>query len=133
MEKFDVTLEIPVEWRNIDAAHHVNNVVYLQWVESARVTYFLQINEGQLTSPDDISPIVAWQDCKYIRPVSFPDTVIVGVKKQEILDDRIVLETKIFSQKDNRNVAISKQHIMPYNVKAKQKADIPLNWRYNEI
>ena len=132
MEKFDLTLEIPVEWRNIDAAHHVNNVVYLQWVESARVTYFLEINEGKLTSQDDISPIVAWQDCKYIRPVSFPDTVIVGVKKLEMLDDRMVIETRIFSQKDDRIVAISKQHIMPYNIKTKQKADLPLNWCYNE-
>ncbi len=81
---------------------------------------------------DNISPIVAWQDCKYIRPVGFPDTVIVGVKKMEILDDRLVIETKIFSKNDNRLVAISKQHIVPYNTKTKQKAALPLNWIYNE-
>ncbi len=44
MEKFSLTSEIAVEWRDIDAAHHVNNVVYLQWVESARVAFFLSLN-----------------------------------------------------------------------------------------
>lgn len=131
MEDFNLTLKIPVEWRDIDAAHHVNNVIYLQWAESARVAYLLQLNGGSLISQDNISPIVGWLDCKYIRPVSFPDTVIVGVKKEAILDDRMVLETRIFSHKDDRLVAISKQHIMAYNVKYKQKAEIPLSWRYD--
>jgi len=132
MDDFQVRLEIPVEWRNIDTAFHVNNVVYIEWVESARVEYFMQLNDGKLMREDDISPIVAWQDCKYIRPVSFPDTVILGVKKSEILDDRMVLETRIFSKNDNRIVAISTQHIMAYNVKLKRKAALPLNWIYNE-
>jgi len=132
MENFSLSLEIPVEWRDIDAAHHVNNIVYLQWVESARVAFFLSLNNGLLVSQDNISPIVAWQDCKYIRPVSFPDTVIVGVKKIEVLEDRLAIETKIFSKNDNRLVAISKQHVMPYNTKIKQKAGLPLNWIYNE-
>jgi len=132
MDDFQVRLEVPVEWRNIDTAFHVNNVVYIEWVESARVEYFMQLNDGKLMREDDISPIVAWQDCKYIRPVSFPDTVILGVKKSEILDDRMVLETRIFSKNDNRIVAISTQHIMAYNVKLKRKAALPLNWIYNE-
>jgi len=132
MDDFQVRLEVPVEWRNIDTAFHVNNVVYIEWVESARVEYFMQLNDGKLMREDDISPIVAWQDCKYIRPVSFPDTVILGVKKSEILDDRMVLETRIFSKSDNRIVAISTQHIMAYNVKLKRKAALPLNWIYNE-
>jgi len=132
MDDFQVRLEIPVEWRNIDTGYHVNNVVYIKWVESARIEYIMQLNGGKLTREDDISPIVGWQDCKYIRPVSFPDTVILGVKKSKILDDRMVLETRIFSKNDDRLVAISQQHIMAYNVKLKQKASLPLDWIYNE-
>jgi len=115
----------------MDAAQHVNNVVYLSWAESARIAYFLILNDGKLSNEDNIGPVVAWQDCKYIRPVRFPDTVLIGVERSEILEDRIVLETKIFSQEQNRLVAISTQHIVSYDFKRKMKAPLPMNWVYD--
>ena len=60
------------------------------------------------------------------------NTVLVGVKRIEILDDRIVLEAKIFSENQNRLVAICKQHIVSYDYKRRMKAPIPLNWAYND-
>lgn len=123
---------IDVQWGDMDSANHVNNVNYLRWVESARIAYFLQLNNGRLKNEDNVGPVVAWQDCKYIRPVTFPDTVLVGVKRTEILEDRIVLETKIFSKEQDRLVAISHQHIVSYDYKRKMKAPLPMNWVYNE-
>jgi len=31
------SLEIPLLWGNMDAAQHVNNTVYLRWMESIQV------------------------------------------------------------------------------------------------
>jgi len=132
VDKFEKTLEIPVQWGDMDSAQHVNNVVYLKWIESARVNLFYSINGNQLKNEENIGPIVAWQDCKYIRPVNYPDTVIVHTSISEILDDRIILEAKIFSKVNNHIVAVAKQHIMAYDYKLKQKAPLPYNWIYNE-
>lgn len=131
MDNFDISLDIPVQWGDMDAAQHVNNVIYLKWVEAGRIRFFFKLNSDRLIRLDDIGPIVAWQDCKYIRPVNYPDTVIVKVRKKEILEDRLVLETRIFSKEENQIVAISNQQIMPYNYKTKSKAPIPLDWIYN--
>jgi len=76
--------------------------------------------------------VVAKIDCKYIRPVTYPDTVLVGVNRKEILDDRIVLETKIYSEQQDKLVAISNQQIVSYDFKRRMKAPLPLNWVYNE-
>ena len=38
--RWPVTLEIPVQWGEMDAFGHVNNVVYLRWFESVRIAYF---------------------------------------------------------------------------------------------
>ena len=132
LANYKVVKEIEVQWGDMDAAQHVNNVVYFSWVESARVAYFLGLNNDKLVTEDNIGPVVAWQDCKYIRPVTFPDMVLIGIERKEILDDRIVLETKIFSKAQNRLVAISHQHIVSYDFKRKMKAPLPLNWVYNE-
>lgn len=132
MEDFKVTIEIPVQWRDMDAAQHVNNVVYLKWVEAARIKFFTDLNGANLTNEENVGPILAWQECKYIKPVEYPDTVIVGIKKIETLEDRIVTEARIYSKKKNTLVAISKQQTVAYDFKIKRKAPLPLNWIYNE-
>ena len=132
IEEFRVVKKIDVQWGDMDAAQHVNNVTYLKWVESARIAFFLDLNNGRLQNLDNVGPVVAWQDCKYIRPVTFPDTIVIGVERSEIQEDRIVLETKLFSEAQNRIVAISHQHIVSYDFKRKMKAPLPLSWVYND-
>ncbi|GGD72752.1 acyl-CoA thioesterase [Maribacter cobaltidurans] len=40
------TLELPVQWGDMDAAQHVNNTVYLRWMESARIEMFQKMSCG---------------------------------------------------------------------------------------
>ena len=35
--RFPVVIELPVQWGEMDAFGHVNNVVYLRWFESGRI------------------------------------------------------------------------------------------------
>jgi len=119
LDDYRIIKKIDVQWGDMDAAQHVNNVNYLKWVEAARIAYFLDLNEGRLYNEDNVGPVVAWQDCKYIRPVTFPDTVLIGIERNEILEDRIVLESKIFSKQQNKLF------------KRKMKAPLPLNWVYD--
>lgn len=132
MESFKVEVEIPVQWRDMDAKQHVNNVVYLKWVEAARIKFFTELNGANLNNEDDIGPILAWQECKYIRPVTYPDTIVVSIKKTQTLEDRIVTESRIFSKNQNALVAISNQQTVAYDFKLRRKAMLPLNWIYNE-
>ncbi len=132
VDNYKILKKIDVQWGDMDAAQHVNNVTYLKWAESARIAYFLDLNNGKLSNEDNVGPVVAFQDCKYIRPVTFPDTMLVGVERKEIQEDRIVLETKIFSKQQNKLVAISTQQIVSYDFKRKMKAPLPLNWVYND-
>jgi len=132
LDDYRIVKKIEVQWRDMDAGLHVNNVVYLKWTESARISYFLDLNNGRYTQKEDIGPVLAWQEIKYIRPVSFPDTVLVGIDRSEILDDRIVLEAKVYSVTQDRIVAVSHQHIVPYDYKRRMKVPLPLTWVYNE-
>ena len=40
LSEYACQVSIHVQWGDMDAFQHVNNVIYLGWVESARVKYF---------------------------------------------------------------------------------------------
>ncbi len=127
LDTFKIQVEVPVQWGEMDAANHVNNVIYLRWVEVARIKYFEETNvSSDFTST--AGPILAWQDCKYIFPVTYPDTMLIGVRCAELLEDRIKLETKLFSQKHQRITAVSTQIVMAYNYQTLKKAPVPESW-----
>ncbi len=125
LSEFPVHIEIDVQWGDMDAVQHVNNTVYLRWTESARIEYFQRLGYGVSQQEGEAGFILGWQDCKYIFPVTFPDTVIVGVKVTDIGKDRLILQSHLFSKKHQRLVAISKQTIVTYDYSTLQKVDVP--------
>lgn len=123
-----ISLELPVQWGDMDAAQHVNNTVYLRWIESARIEMFQKLN-GETLTFKKIVPILAWQDCKYIFPVTYPDQVLIALDIIELLEDRVTFEGKIYSKTHNRIVAISKSIVMAYDMEKLQKHPFPEAWR----
>lgn len=69
-----------VAWGDMDALGHVNNVMYYRYIESARIHYMDQIRMMQ----QSFSTVVASNQCKYMRPVFYPDTLKIGVRVEEI-------------------------------------------------
>lgn len=128
LSDFKVTISLPVQWGEMDAANHVNNAVYMRWVESARLAYFVEMGMDTTFKGQEAGPILAYQDCKYIFPVTYPDTISVGVRTVQVEGDRFRMECGIFSEKHGRLVAIAKQVIVPYNFKDLQKTAMPEAW-----
>ena len=127
LSKYTVVVEFPVQWGEMDAANHVNNLIYLRWSESARLKYFEHIRLP-IDFKGAYGPILGWQDCKYIFPVTYPDTVVAGSRVIEILKDRFVIECGIYSLRHQRIAAISKQQIIPYSYTELKKVEMPESW-----
>jgi len=79
LEKFPVVTTIKVRWGEMDAANHVNNVLYFRWSETARFDYFEKLNIPVVPDDKGVGLILGWQDCKYILPIVYPDTVHLGI------------------------------------------------------
>lgn len=128
-DSFKVKESYPVHWGDMDAAKHVNNLVYLRWAESARIAFFKEMGMDTNFSSSKTGPILGWQECKYILPMTFPDNALVGIRCKEILEDRFKLECAIFSECHNRLAALSIQDIIPYDYGTLKKAAIPETWK----
>ncbi|MGK0137892.1 MAG: acyl-CoA thioester hydrolase [Algoriphagus sp.] len=120
--------ELNIQWGDMDAAKHVNNTMYLRYSESARIGFYEKLKIGDLDF-SDLSIILAWQDCKYIFPLTFPDTVLMTYDMIEIRPDRLIGECKMYSKKDQRISAIAKSTVMAYNYKELRKVSIPEEWK----
>lgn len=127
-----VSLEVKVHWGDMDAMQHVNNIIYLKWVESTRLLLFEQLMKGETAGKSKIGPILAWTDIKYIAPVVYPDTVKIDFDIVQLEEDRLQCEAHLYSTAQNRLVAISRNTIKAYDNEELKKAEIPTYW-INEL
>jgi acyl-CoA thioester hydrolase len=95
---FPVVTTVPVQWGDQDAFGHVNNTVYLRWLESARIAYCLRIGLADSAAARAIAPILASITCHFRRPVTFPDTVRVGARISRIGRSSLTMEHTILSE-----------------------------------
>lgn len=91
--RFPVTIDIDVRFRDMDAFAHVDNVVYFQYFEMARVAYLDRIGMP-IPGPDwhDFGWVIGSTCCRYKAPVVFPDTLTVGTRVAALSDDRVLME-----------------------------------------
>lgn len=129
LKKYPVIVRIPVQWGEMDAAAHVNNLIYLRWSESARIVYVEKMGMDTSFAAGDAGPILGWQDCKYIFPMTYPDTAVIGIRTIEVNDKFLIMESAIFSEKHQRIAAISQQKIIPYSYKELKRIEMPKVWR----
>ncbi|MDP5000114.1 MAG: acyl-CoA thioesterase [Saprospiraceae bacterium] len=120
-ETFPSTLEIVVQWGDMDAAGHVNNATYLRWFETARIRYLADIGMDVVNPSQNIDFILGWQECKYIFPVTFPDTVHIGIRVTAIREDRLVMQARMFSGRHQRLVAIANGDMVTYDYRLLKK------------
>ncbi len=75
--RWPISCDIPVQWGEMDALKHVNHTVFIRWMETARMHYFVACGFTDLLEQEGIGPILAGLNVDYHAPVTFPDTVTV--------------------------------------------------------
>ena len=72
-----VSMDITVNWGDMDALGHVNHSVFATWMETARMEYFSKMGMMELYGNSNIGPILARIEVDYKFPIVFPDVVKV--------------------------------------------------------
>ena len=122
---YPVELEIPVQWGEMDAYDHVNNATFFRWFESARMDYLERCGMLKTMAEDRIGAILHSTECRYRRPVVFPDTVLIGGRASEIGDDRFTMEYAVVSLDQDVVVAKGSGIIVSYDYSAGAKTALP--------
>lgn len=119
---FPVAIDIDVQWGEMDAFGHVNNVVYFRYFESARIAYMRHISAKGVFDLGRIVPVLAETSCRYQRPLRYPDTVTVGCTVTEMHEHGFAQEYEIYSAEQQQVVTTGVARIVLLDKHSKQKA-----------
>lgn len=122
---FPVVIPITVAWGEMDAFGHVNNVVYFRYFESARIAYFERLQMLDYMRESGIGPIVASLQCRFRAPLTYPDTLSVGVRAHSLETDRFTMDYCVVSHKLAKVAAEGSGVVVMYDYKALTKAPLP--------
>ena len=84
-----------VRWGDLDAFGHVNNTLFLRYVEEARVQWFLSLD--RTWSEPESAPILAAIQMNFRKPIRWPETVRVELYVERIGTKSLSLAHKLFS------------------------------------
>jgi acyl-CoA thioester hydrolase len=125
LKEFPVVVELPVVWGEMDARQHVNNTVYFRYFESARTVYFEKLGVWKMIGDTGIGVILGSINCRFRLPLTFPDTISVGVRVVDIQADRFTVEHRIVSHRHQKIAAEGEGLLRAYDYNQLQKALLP--------
>ena len=117
LSHYPIIHQQPIHWGEMDAFNHLNNVVYYRYAESARIGYLqaLGMFDGNMVT------VLAQSSCQYLHPVTYPDTLLLGVRCQRLGNTSIVIEYSYYSCAQEIIVATAEAVIVRLDSDGKDK------------
>lgn len=129
LDEFPFIEERPLDWGDMDAFGHINNVRFFRYFENARIAYLNQLKYHEMAKQLGVSVILGYIDCKFIRPLFYPDIIQVGARVNTIGEDRFNMDYAIFSKEQQAIVAVGNSTIVTFDYKNNCKASIPEDFK----
>lgn len=124
MSDYSTTVEMDVRYRDIDSVGHVNNAVYVSYLEQARVSYVRDVLGEKAIDPNIVLVNV---DVNYERPIRFGEQVTVGMETTAIGTKSIEMAYEI--RADDERAATATTVVVPFDPETSESYPVPETWR----
>ena len=121
MEGFDFVHGETVRFRDVDAMGHVNNAVFLTYLEEARIAYLLPFGA------DVSNMILARVEIDFRAPLRSGDRLEIGVRPAGLGTKSFKLEYEVRS--GNALAAEAKTVLVSFDYESGRAVDVPQTWR----
>ena len=126
MEGFRFVRPQEVTFRDLDVFGHVNNAVYLTYIETARIGYMREVLG--IDSLDDLLVIVAKVNIDFRSRATLGEVLEVGARISRIGTKSFDLEHEIRGP-DGRLVASAATTLVAIDYRADETIPVPPEWR----
>lgn len=120
---FTVSADIQVRFRDTDAMGHVNNAVYLSYLEIARLEYWRALTKRRDWRSLDI--VVARSEVDYRYPATVDMDLVVWVRTCELKRSSFVMEYRVEEKGTGRLIAEARTVQACFDYKANKVQRIP--------
>ncbi len=103
IEDFSFKHKISTRWKDLDAFRHINNAVFLSYIEDARIILLRRWNIDYAEK----SLIVASVKIDYLKQVQHPSSLIIGQKITRIGNKSFDISSAMFIEGEFEPVCVS--------------------------
>jgi acyl-CoA thioester hydrolase len=114
-----------VRFRDLDPMGHVNNAVFLTYLEQARVAFFA--DAGAATGLQDMNMIVARVEIDFKAPVRLGDEVEIAIRASRFGTKSFDLEYEL--RVEGELIAQAKSVQVAYDYALREPVPVPVEWR----
>ena len=125
LQDYRATITLPIQWGDMDAFHHVNNVVYIRWFESSRVGYLEEAGMRQLMMAHELGPILAAVNCSFKRQLEFPGSVTIGARVVKLGRTSLTVAHRIVNDESGEVAADGESVIVIFDFKNQRPMRMP--------
>ena len=114
LNNIEVELELSIKSYNIDAAGHVNNAVYIYWLEDLRTSLLEKILPYNILIEKNLHLVVASTTIEYKKPLHLYEKPVGKMRLDKYdrgifyLSSSMTLNNKIVARADQKCVLINK-------------------------
>jgi acyl-CoA thioester hydrolase len=118
---------VEVRFRDLDALGHVNNAVYLTYLESARIAWWLHVT-GR-TGLRGMDMILARVELDFRSPVLYGEALEVGLRCASVRRSSFTVDAAIVERAGGRLVAQARKVLVHFDYAAQRPAPLPEDLR----
>jgi acyl-CoA thioester hydrolase len=122
---FRYRLDIRVVFRDIDYYRHVNNAVYITWMETARIDYCKVAFDRPLGAATNV--IMANQTFDYERQAQYDDRLVMGVRTSRIGNKSLDFTYELW--RGDERVGHGVSALVAFDYAAQTSIPVPDEWR----
>ena len=123
LSRYRFTHETEVRFRDLDAIGHVNNAVFLTYLEGARLAWWLHTTRRRGLAALDM--ILARAEIDYRSPLEWGESVVIGVGCLSIGRSSFVLGSDMHERASGRLVAECRKVLVSYDFAERRSRPIP--------
>ncbi len=127
--KFSHKVPVQIRFNDVDVVGHVNNAMFFQFLDFARMHYFNAVFKGIIDWRKK-SLILAKMEMEYFEPVFLEDKISVCTKIEKIGNKSIQMHQHIVKDtKEEELVASCVSVLVGYDYKEQVSISIPSAWK----
>ncbi|MGL6236788.1 MAG: acyl-CoA thioesterase [Segniliparus sp.] len=124
LPSFPTRWPVPTRWADNDHYGHVNNVAYYSYFDTA-VNAWLMSATGMDTRELPAIGVVAETSCRFLRQISFPDQLEVGVACEKLGNRSVVYRLAVFRAGEDEPAALGRFVHVYVDEQTRQPVPVP--------
>lgn len=120
LSNYPFQYELKTRWKDMDAFNHVNNAIFLTYLEDARITFFKRWKLDSL----DKGLIVASIQIDFIQQITHPSKLIIGQRLSRIGNKSFDIDSAIFKKDNNMPLASSNIVCVCFNYSTNESVEV---------